>query len=400
MKILKNNILKLGFILLFILPSCQNKDAELTIKAKELELKEKELDLQTKNLDFKQQTYLDSINNLKELTSSRRSLSELYEKNKEAVFFITTAGSEASYTGSGFFVREDGLAVSNFHVFANAEMASIETYDGREYMISQIVEYNEELDFILFKINNVNNERFKTVLIALNEPKVGEDCFAIGNPLNLKSTLSKGIVSGIRNDFIQTTAQITHGSSGGALFNDFGEVIGITTKGHKDADLNFALNIVGVDFQNVVLNSYISRVTSNDNGYNKNSSLELTFNERSRIEGVLKMYYDNLHSKNYNQQYYMYAETLTRCYNKMNLSREQVIDEQKSYNKTYPYQKTEITSKSIDIAKDYDGHFNVNFRADFYIAKESWKEYKKFNVDMFFVFDSNYKIKAVYSNIN
>lgn len=74
---------------------------------------------------------------------------------------------------------------------------------------------------------------------------VGEECFTIGNPKGLNQTLSKGIVSGYRdfNKLIQTTTEITHGSSGGPLFNKKGEVIGITTSGLGEANLNFAINI-------------------------------------------------------------------------------------------------------------------------------------------------------------
>lgn len=69
--------------------------------------------------------------------------------------------------------------------------------------------------------------------------------FAIGNPKGLESTLSTGIVSSIRSSdhLIQTTAEITHGSSGGPLFNMKGEVIGITSAGLGEANLNFAVDI-------------------------------------------------------------------------------------------------------------------------------------------------------------
>lgn len=78
---------------------------------------------------------------------------------------------------------------------------------------------------------------------------VGEDVFAIGNPKGLEHTLSKGIVSSYRenNTMIQTTTEITHGSSGGPLFNMQGEVIGITTSGVGEANLNFAMNIQILD---------------------------------------------------------------------------------------------------------------------------------------------------------
>lgn len=408
------------FGLVLFLVSCVDKEKELQLKQLELEVKEKDIELQKKNLELKEKQFRDSILEAERQFNSKLSLVDLYEENKQSVFFIVTGSSEGipNGTGSGFFVRDDGLAVSNFHVFDKAHQAFIETSNGARYMISEIVEYNEELDFILFKINNVHQETFRPVNIAQTKPKIGEECFAIGNPQQLKSTLSKGIVSGIREAFIQTTAQINPGSSGGALFNEYGEVIGITTMMAKDntADLNFALNIVGLDFKNMYSNQIKIQQTvqskSSPNTENRRNEPEkehrispderttsVTVNEKNRVVGVLKILYDHIIDKDYDAQYYMYAPVLGRCYNKMNLSRDQVIQEQKSYDRTYPRQKFEIDYNSLDISKDYDGNFNVNYQGYFYIAKTTWNEYKRFNIDMFITFDNNMKIKGVYSNI-
>jgi serine protease Do len=145
---------------------------------------------------------------------------------------------------------------------ADAENAIIYTNTGKRYMISEIVNYSRESDYVVFKISNSASNNFKPVKFAKSNPKIGEDCFAIGNPRGLTQTLSKGIISGYRENYIQTTAQITHGSSGGALFNNDGEVVGITTMGFKDADLNFALNTVNFDFFNeesLIINLNLSK---------------------------------------------------------------------------------------------------------------------------------------------
>ena len=109
---------------------------------------------------------------------------------------------------------------------------------------------SEDNDYIVFKVAG-NGISFPCLKIAGSLPRVGEDVFAIGAPEGLEQTLSKGIVSAIRgkeNCIIQTTAEITHGSSGGPLFNKQGEVIGITSGGMDVANLNFAVNIVGRGF--------------------------------------------------------------------------------------------------------------------------------------------------------
>jgi hypothetical protein len=80
-----------------------------------------------------------------------------------------------------------------------------------------------------------------------NTVKLGEKVVAIGSPKGLTNTVSDGVVSGFRNDgvnnLIQTSVPITFGSSGGALINEYGEVIGVTTSGIGEANLNFAVPI-------------------------------------------------------------------------------------------------------------------------------------------------------------
>ncbi|OFX18520.1 MAG: hypothetical protein A2033_02325 [Bacteroidetes bacterium GWA2_31_9] len=123
----------------------------------------------------------------------------------------------------------------------------IVTNDGSEYEIEEISK-NEDLDYIIFKVKNAYNRKFDYVKIAGKLPEIGESVFAIGNPEGLEQTLSTGIVSGYREekDYIQTDTPITHGSSGGPLFNSKGEVIGITSMGAQEGSLFFAINILKI----------------------------------------------------------------------------------------------------------------------------------------------------------
>jgi serine protease Do len=177
-------------------------------------------------------------------------LSTMYEELVKAVIFIYTQGENDSFQGSGFIVSKSGICVSNYHVFEGTykESAKVKTYSGDIYEVGRIIEKNEDLDYIVFKIKTNNYKIFPYLSIANSIPKTGEDIFAIGTPKGLSHTLSKGIISQIRSkhedsDMLQITAEITNGSSGGPLFNFNGEVVGITTAGMGEADLNFALNI-------------------------------------------------------------------------------------------------------------------------------------------------------------
>lgn len=179
--------------------------------------------------------------------SSKKKLQpkELYKKCNPAVFTVlTTSGSQ----GSGFFISSKGLAVSNFHVFEGSNPIEdiIITSDNARYGILETIEYDAAEDFILFRVD-LNGERKPYLPITQRKPVIGSHIYAIGSPLNLTNTFSEGLISQLRENgkIIQINAPIDHGSSGGALINEYGEVIGITSSGidRSGANLNFAINI-------------------------------------------------------------------------------------------------------------------------------------------------------------
>ena len=112
------------------------------------------------------------------------------------------------------------------------------------YKVSEIIKRNEQEDFILFKVNIVNTNY---IPIAGRKPNVGEKVFAIGSPRGLENTFSSGEISQWRDrNLMQISALIDHGSSGGALINEYGEVVGITSGTFYDgsqANLNYAWSI-------------------------------------------------------------------------------------------------------------------------------------------------------------
>ena len=374
-------------LLVLVIISCQDKENDARLKEMELEIQKKELELKEKELELKGKDYKDSLAEIDRLSNEKLSLADLYDENKKSVFLIIAENDYESASGSGFFIREDGLAVSNYHVFKNADRAVIYTDDQEKFMINEIVDYNVAEDYIIFKISNTSGARFKPVTIASSIPRIGEECFAIGNPQGLIQTLSKGIVSNLREKEIQTTAQITFGSSGGALFNEYGEAIGITSRGKGQADLNFAIDIVTTDFLTPYLKS------------NDFTETSLTSSDKSKINTVLQRYFGLLNNNQIESVRYLYADVLSRCYNKLNLSREKVMQEHFSYFKTYPYQKATVFYDTIEISRDYDGTYYVNFKMDFTISKPSWSKSKTFRNDIFMSFDENMKITSIYNNI-
>lgn len=167
------------------------------------------------------------------------SAKELYAKCNPAVFTIRTLSAQ----GSGFFIKDNGLAVTNYHVLMGASSATIRMADHREYQLSEILSSSEDQDYAIFKVGV--NGRVPFLHIFKGKPEVGEKVYAIGSPQGLENTFSSGLVSQLRDEYeIQIDVSIDHGSSGGALLNAYGEVIGITSAGmsSSSAKLNFAIS--------------------------------------------------------------------------------------------------------------------------------------------------------------
>ena len=138
---------------------------------------------------------------------------------------VQTPKKEA--TGSGVIISSDGYIVTNNHVVNGADELTVTLNDNREYS-ARIIGTDPQTDLALIKINGKN---LPTLPIGDSDKlKVGEWVLAVGNPYNLSSTVTAGIVSANGpqiSSFIQTDAAINPGNSGGALVNAQGELVGI-----------------------------------------------------------------------------------------------------------------------------------------------------------------------------
>ena len=165
---------------------------------------------------------------------------------KATVYFGIQKLDKTISEGSGFFIRPNYIA-TNYHVIEDATAAYIKLVGKQTtYRVENIAATDPERDLAILKVSNTNS----VVLPLANSDKVeiGETVYAVGNPKGLEGTVSNGIISSIRgignNKWIQITAAVSPGSSGGAVLNSRGKVIGIATAIHKDEDaqnLNFVV---------------------------------------------------------------------------------------------------------------------------------------------------------------
>lgn len=178
-------------------------------------------------------------------TGKLMTAAEVYAKNVNATVGIQTSitstnlwgqQTTSAASGSGFILTADGYIVTNYHVIQNANSVTVSTYGGASYN-AKIVGYDEGNDLAVLKIEATGLS--PVVLGSSEKLNVGDTVLAIGNPLGeLTFSLTTGVVSALNRevtfsggtvmDLLQTDCAINSGNSGGALFNLYGEVVGIT----------------------------------------------------------------------------------------------------------------------------------------------------------------------------
>lgn len=159
---------------------------------------------------------------------------EAIEQASKSVVMLTCydKDGEPYATGSGFAVFEEGIIVTNYHVIEQeVYRVKAQTEGGISFECPTVLAYDAEKDIAILKADRDTGLTLLSVGTANNLQK-GAKVVAIGSPLGLINSVSTGVFSGYIEDeagsVLQFTAPISHGSSGGALFNDEGEVIGIT----------------------------------------------------------------------------------------------------------------------------------------------------------------------------
>lgn len=177
-------------------------------------------------------------------TSKVMTPAEVYATNVNATVGIATSvttnywgyQTTSAASGSGFILSNDGYIVTNYHVVEDSTSISVALYDGTTYD-AKIVGYDANNDIAVLK---VEAENLTPVIIGDSENmNVGDTVLAIGNPLGeLTFSLTHGVISAMNRqvtlssgstmNLIQTDCSINSGNSGGALFNLYGEVVGIT----------------------------------------------------------------------------------------------------------------------------------------------------------------------------
>ena len=236
--------------------------------------------------------------------------------NPSVVCVSTTAGNNLLF-GSGFFISNTQV-VTNYHVVAGIESGKVKLSDGTELNITGIAGYDRERDIAVLIVDTEplkDSEEFKggvkTVSLGNSDNiRVGDRVYAIGYPQsyfigNNVSTLTEGIISKTSYmhegySYIQTTADITNGNSGGVLVNESGEVIGITTA---------QLSVTGEDYMNMSIP--INSLKNLDKSHNYTLEEFVSYNAVYTIRFYVDNYVDEVRSVHYNETVESYTPTKT-----------------------------------------------------------------------------------------
>ena len=186
---------------------------------------------------------------------------EVYAANVNSTVGITTSvttnywgfQTTSAASGSGFILTADGYVLTNYHVIESSSSISVTLYDGKSYDAT-LIGYDESSDIAVLKIDA---EGLTPVVLGDSDNlNVGDSVVAIGNPLGeLTFSLTSGAVSALNREItlsnsvtmnlIQTDCAINSGNSGGALFNLYGEVIGITNAKYSGSGSGASIDNIG-----------------------------------------------------------------------------------------------------------------------------------------------------------
>lgn len=160
--------------------------------------------------------------------------SEIAKKYSPSIVYIEVSNSNGMpiASGSGYIIDPNGKVATNYHILEGAYSAKVKTNDGNVYDVSKVSAYDAKLDLALLKIDAIGLQ--SVTLGDSDKIGMGDKIYTIGNSVGIDNTMSDGIISTRSNvingvSYIQISAPISSGTSGGVLVNEQAEVIGTTT---------------------------------------------------------------------------------------------------------------------------------------------------------------------------
>ncbi len=202
-----------------------------------------------------------AISTVLSVSETELSIDELFSRVEGSVVRVNVSSSEGAGNGSGFVIDAAGIVVTNYHVIAGANRAWVEFANKDRIDVDGLLYMDHQKDIAILKFDATRCKGpLSSIPVAMVQPRKGIAVVAIGAPLGLDMSVTEGIVSAVRTakeledsidlkghtgTWVQTTAAISPGNSGGPLITKRGEVVAINTLslvGAGAQSLNFGIS--------------------------------------------------------------------------------------------------------------------------------------------------------------
>lgn len=246
--------------------------------------------------------------------------------NQSVVMIISTEFNGSEDQGSGVVIMDGGYIATCSHLIQNSKTITV-IHQNLQFTDAEIVSQDYQKDLAIIKLS-----RHKLTPVKLADSdnlKPGQKVFTISSPVGYENTISEGIISGIRRDnlaanLIQTTAPITEGSSGGALLNKKGELIGILSSGHHDGNLYFSIpskeiaQLYNNNSQSIAKNEQVG-----EQNYNNFFNAGIQATEKGDYEEAIKLFSKHLQMNSNDAAAYF---NRGNAYGKINNKKQEISD--------------------------------------------------------------------------
>ena len=284
-------------------------------------------------------------------------------------------------TGSGFCAYRPDYIVTNYHVIEGAYEIKLVTDWDEEFNAKTVEIFNEEADIAILSIDG----KLEPIKIGNSDTcKIGQKVYAIGSPVGEKNTVSQGTISNLDDvENIRTTVPISHGSSGGALLDNRGKLIGITYAGYDNAqNLNFAIPVTKLNslYNAIAVQDY----TMLSSSMYKNTIKDYTSIEDEMFEKIIIKEDKNYASSNIKNVYYA-TSGFSKFDDTLALWQGELVDKYNSLDATekwsvYSYFEE---SKNYDFSDNLDSAVNNLYSWDSYDWILNLKLMKRWKLAMF-----------------
>ncbi|GAB4073706.1 trypsin-like peptidase domain-containing protein [Barrientosiimonas marina] len=244
-------------------------------------------------------------------TEKNKDQKDVIQETQKKVVEIEQTNTSQDRQGSGFLYNDQGDVVTNAHVVAGAEEATIRTSDGQVYS-GQVIGISNDEDVAVVRVKGLDDQ--KPLDMATEKADVGTEILTFGSPFGLKDTATTGIISGndrnfelesyVYNEAYQISAPIAPGNSGGPLINsETGKVLGINSASTDEGSIGFSIPIVQViDLIKGWSKSPMTSLPSHrDNGAVEEKDHEA--NDKKRAEDVVSYFYERVNAEDYEAAY-------------------------------------------------------------------------------------------------